>query len=298
MGVPKRTSKVVSMEQAADLVKDGMKISIGGMGSNNVPNAFIREIIRRKIKDITVIPTNVAGYQVDLLIGVGAVKKLYSSFVGLDYPGFAPHFRKQAEEGKLDVVDLDELGLLYALKAGGAGLPFYPLPDGMLAVDNVKTNPDWYKIINDPFTGKKVPVVPPLRADVCIIHAARCDAYGNAQEMFNNEALLHLAADKLIITTEKIIPLEETEQHYTDVTISGYFVDAVVETPYGAHPYACSGVYPADQEHLKLYGDAARDEVKFNKYLDDYIYNIKDHNEYLDKIGASKLLNLKFSWLK
>jgi glutaconate CoA-transferase subunit A len=127
---PKRKSKVITLEEAASWVKDGMKLSIAGAQHNNAPNAFVREIIRRKIKDLIIIPSNATGYQTDILIGAGCVKKIYSSYVGLDYIGIAPNFRRFAETGKLETVDLCELGLLRALKAGQTGTAFHALPDG------------------------------------------------------------------------------------------------------------------------------------------------------------------------
>ena len=38
---------------------------------------------------------------------------------------------------------------------------------------------------------------------------------------------------------------------------------------------------------------AALTGVDFKAFLDKYVYGVKDHYEYLDKIGASRLLKLK-----
>jgi len=290
-----RKNKTITLPEAASLVEDGMKLGVGGVTSNNASSAFMRELIRRGVKELTIIPTNNTGYQVDILIGAGCVKKLYMSYVGLDYIGLAPNFRRLAESGKLDVVDLCELGLLRALRAGGIGTAFFPLPDGILVLDNVKLNPDWYKVIDDPFTGKKVVVVPPLRCDIAVFHVAKCDAYGNAREvgMMNAEHLFQ-AADKVIITTEEIVPLMDTMANYKEVTMPGDFVDAVVEIPYGSHPGEChGGGYTFDEEHLREYINAGKDEASFKKYLDEYVYQPKNHEEYLEKIGTARLLKLR-----
>jgi glutaconate CoA-transferase subunit A len=293
----KRKSKVITLEEAASMVKDGMKLGLGGMMSWNGPNAFVREVIRKGVKDLALIPTNVAGYQIDILLGAGCVKKLYMSYIGFEFIGFAPNFRRLCESGKLDVVELDEEGLLQAQKAGGIGVAFFPLPDGMLAVDTVKRNPDWYKVVEDPFTGKKVVVVPPLRSDICVLHAGKCDPYGNAQEIGNPETLLYRSADKVIITAEEIVPLENTMANYRGVTVMGSFVDAVVEVPYGCHPGECSGYYTLDEGHLRKYIEAGKTEDTFKKYLDEYIYKLKNHEEYLEKIGIAKLISqLKYRY--
>lgn len=296
METAKRKSKVISLEEAASWVKDGMTLAIAGAHHNNAPNAFVREVIRRGVKDLTIIPSNATGYQIDILLGAGCVKKLYSSYVGLDYIGMAPNFRRLGQAGILNVVDLCELGLLRALKAGQMGAAFFALPDGMLAVDNVKLNPDWYKVIDDPFTGRKVVVVPPLRADIAVSHTYRCDAYGNAREGGYLDQFLVNAADKVIITTEEVVPLEDTMAHSREVTIFGNIVDAVVEVPYGAHPADChGGGYKHDEEHLREYQKAGKDEATFKKeYLDKYVYGCKNHAEYLESIGGTaKLLKLR-----
>ena len=288
-----RSSKVVSMEEAASRVKDGMMISIGGNHSHEAPSAFSRELVRRGVKDLILVPSNAAGYQVDILIGGGCVKTLYNSYCGLDYVGAAPNFRRYAESGKLDVLELDEMGLLRGLKASAAGVAFYPLPDGFLGVDCWKVSPEFYRVIEDPFTGRKVVVVPPIRPEICITHVPRCDVYGNAIEPGVLDDILHKAANHVILTTDEIVPLDYTRSHHTEVTILGKFVDAVVKVPYGAHPGQCSGHYTHDAEHMREYQAAAKDDSSFRRYLDKYVYG-KSNEQYLEAVGVSRLLQLKY----
>ncbi len=76
---PVRRSKLVSMADAASLVKDGMMVSIGGNHSHEAPCAFARELVRRGVRDLTLVPSNAAGYQADILIGSGCVKRCWRS---------------------------------------------------------------------------------------------------------------------------------------------------------------------------------------------------------------------------
>jgi glutaconate CoA-transferase subunit A len=287
----KRKSKVIPLQEAAELVKDGVMLGLGGVNSQMGPSAFVREIIRRGVKNLTIVPTNNTGYQTDILIGAGCVKTIYVSYVGLDYLGAAPNFRRLAETGKLDVIEFDEMGLLRGLKASAAGVDFFPLPGGMRGVDVLKVNPEFYREVEDPFTGKKVVVVPPIRPDVSVVHVAKCDAYGNAREAGHVQDLLHFASNRVIVTTEEVVPLEDTMANYRDVTIFGRLVDAVVEVPYGAHPGESHGCYQMDEEHLKDYQKAGRDEATFKEYLDKYVYGVKNHGEYLEKVGIAGLLS-------
>jgi glutaconate CoA-transferase, subunit A len=290
-----RTSKVISLQEAAGWIKDGTILGMAGGHSREAPCAFSRELIRRGVKNLTLIPTNSSAYQTDVLLGAGCISRLYSSYVGLDYIGPAPNFRRLAESGKLEVIEFDEMGLLRGLKAAGAGVAFFALPDGMRAVDNVRANPEFFKEIIDPFTGKKVIVVPPISPEIAVIHTGKCDPYGNARELGFVDGIMHMAAQKLIITTEEIVSLEDTRAHYKEVTVFGKFVDAVVEVPYGGHPGPCSGFYQLDEEHLKEYQKAAREESTMKAYLDKYVFSCKNHQEYLEKIGiANKIQKLKY----
>ena len=286
-----RKSKVMTLRDAVGLVEDGMMVGIGGCNSQMGPSAFVRELIRKGVKDLIVVPTNNTGYQTDILLGAGCVKTVYSSYIGLDYIGAAPNFRRLAETGRLDVIELDEMGLLRGLKASAAGVNFFPLPGGIRGVDVLRASPDFYREVEDPFTGKKVIVVPPLRPDICIVHVPKCDAFGNAREAGHVQDLLHFASNRVIVTTEEIVPLEDTRANYTDVTIFGRFVDAVVEVPYGAHPGECHGCYQQDEEHLREYQKAGGDDAAFKEYLDTYVTHVENHEEYLERVGISRLVS-------
>ena len=290
---PARRSKVVSMEAAAGMVKDGMTISIGGNHSHEAPAAFSRELVRRGVRDLTVVPSNAGGYQVDVLIGGGCVKKLYNSYCGLDYIGAAPNFRRYAQSGRLAIVELDEMGLMRGLKASVAGIAFFPLPDGFLGVDAWKASPEFYRVIDDPFTGKKVVVVPPIRPDVCVIHVPRCDPYGNAVEEGVVDNVLHQAANQVIVTADEIVPIEYTRSRHNEVTLLGKFVHAVVEVPYGAHPGQSAGRYTHDEEHLREYQAAGKDDASFEAYLRKYVHG-RNNDQYLAAVGRDRLQKLHY----
>lgn len=280
------------MDQAAGMVSDGATISFEGVHSHDAPCAFARELVRRRVKNLTVVPSQSGGYHIDLLVGAGCVKTLYNSYCGLDYIGAAPNFRRMAENGSLNIVEFEEMGLIRGLKASAAGLAFFPLPDGFMAVDIWKVNPDFYRVIEDPFTGRKVVVARPIRPDVCVVHVPRCDAYGNAIQPACNTGI-HQAANKVILTTDEIVPLSFTQAHHNEVTIIGKFVTAIVKVPYGAHPGQCSTQYTDDEGHLREYQAAAKNETAFAEYLRKYVYG-KDHHQYLEAVGIGRLMKLKY----
>lgn len=289
-----RKEKVVTLEEAAKLVPDGSSISIGGVHSHNAPMALIRQLLKRGVKDLTLMPLNASGIQVDILIGAGRIKRIYNSYTGLDYIGMAPAFRRFAEEGRIDVKECEEMFVLRGLKAAAMGLPFFPLPKGLGVHDCVNFN-HLYKRVVDPYTGDSVVVVPPLQPDVGIIHATQADQYGNVRCRGNiSEVLVAEASKRVIATVEEIISPEETMSNPERTSIPGFLVDAVVHAPYGAHPGECFGRYHCDEEHLKRYAQAAGTASAFDDYLTEYVSSPRDHAAYIEKIGLTKLQSLSY----
>jgi glutaconate CoA-transferase subunit A len=70
-------------------------------------------------------------------------------------------------------------------------------------------------------------------------------------------------------------------------------VDAVVHAPFGAYPGAMPARYEIDLEHVDLL-NGIRTEEQMKKYLDENIYNVADHDEFLDKrVGAARMRELR-----
>ncbi|HLC27025.1 MAG TPA: CoA-transferase [bacterium] len=290
-----RQSKVKSLEEAIQVIKDGATIAMTATHYNSVPMAAVRQIIRQGSKKLTVIPTPSAGLAIDLLIAAGSLEICYVSYVGLEFLGLAPNFRRAVESHSLKIFDVDEPTIIMGFKAAAAGIPFIPLPPYYKLTDFPRVNP-LYREITDPFTGKVAYAVPPLRPEVAIIHVQQCDPFGNARQLGGDhtESLIAKAADHVIITTEEIIPVEQIMSDPLRTTIPGILVDSVVKLPYGAHPGACPARYNYDEEHLKRYASLAREE-QTGKYIEEFVFAPKDHFEYLEKIGARRLLELKIS---
>jgi glutaconate CoA-transferase subunit A len=70
-------------------------------------------------------------------------------------------------------------------------------------------------------------------------------------------------------------------------------VDAIVVAPYGAHPTACYGYYDYDPFHFNLYREMAPDDESFQRYLDEYVFGVKTHDDYLNKIGRGRLSQIQ-----
>jgi putative ABC transport system permease protein len=126
-----------------------------------------------------------------------------------------------------------------------------------------------------------------------ILHAPGGDKNGNVL-FFPHRQLpedLDLTASRttrnLIVTVEQIVAHERVKQLPYLNLIPRFRTTAIVEAPYGAHPFSCLHVYDQDREHLAAYARAGREAESFHRYLDEYVYGVASHDAYLDLIGAA-----------
>jgi len=163
----------------------------------------------------------------------------------------------------------------------------------MLGTDTFKYSAA--KTVECPFTGDPICLIPALILDVGLIHVHRADMYGNAQidgiSGFSTE--IARASKRLIVSAEEIIPNEEIRKNPAKTVIPYYLVDAVVEAPFGSHPGEMCYVYERDEPQIKEWVEASKTEDGAKEYLDKYIYGMKDHQEYLEMIGADRLEQLQ-----
>ena len=286
-----REQRILDEADAATWVTDGMMVAIG----DPAPMALIRQLIRRGVKDLTVVGSGIA---LDLLIAAGCVRRTMAYYVGGGLGGaVAPSFRRAAERGEIDVWECEEGVLTAGLRAGAQGLPFLPWRGGV-GTSLPDVNPD-LKIIEDPFEGQTLIAVPAIEPDVAILHAAVSDPYGNVQHVGGPgwlDLFLQRAADRTIVQVEKIIPNEQVRADAWATTIAS--IDAVVRCPYGAHPFYSRGYYVQDKPFTRTYLEAATtaaqvdDRGPLDDFLRHYCIEPETHADYLERVGIRQLISL------
>jgi len=291
VSAPGRQQRIVDEADAAAWVRDGMTIAIG----EPAPMAMIRQLIRRGVRDLTVVGSGLA---LDLLIAAGCVRRTMAYYVGGGFGGaVAPSFRRAAEAGEIEVWECEEGIVTTGLRAAAQGLPFLPWRGGV-GTSLPEVNPD-LKVITDPIRGETLLAVPAIEVDVAIVHAATSDAYGNVQHVGGPgwlDLFLQRAADRTIVQVEKIIANEEVRADPWATTIAG--ADAVVRAPYGAHPFYSRGFYVQDREFTRLYVEAAAaaaqrdDRGPLEAFLTRYVHDAPTHGDYLERVGIKQLLGL------
>ena len=68
-----------------------------------------------------------------------------------------------------------------------------------------------------------------------------------------------------------------------------YLVDAVVHAPLGSHPGEMPFYYWRDEEHLASYIEATKNEGTTQEYLQKWIWDVSDHQEYLTLVGHERI---------
>jgi hypothetical protein len=151
------------------------------------------------------------------------------------------------------------------------------------------------KVIDCPFTGDKITLVPSVNPDFSIVHVQRVDKSGNAQidGIVGEDIEGSRCGKKLIVFAEEIIDEEEVRQTPDQTKIPAMYVDYIVHLPFTAHPMMCHNYYDYDLEHLQLFHKATRQEETWQEYLDKYILGVENHEEYLKLIGEKRLKEIR-----
>jgi glutaconate CoA-transferase, subunit A len=279
--------RMTEVEAVRRFIHEGDYIGTELYGSVRCPMSVVNEIVRQDIKNLRMVGQGV--YESDILLAAGLVKEMDYTYIGLELYGISHVLRREVDSGRLDtIIEWSNGALVWRFKAASMGIPFIPVRS-MLGTDTFKYS--GAKLVECPFTGDRLALVPALILDVGIIHVHRADKYGNCQidgiSGFAYE--LSRASKTLIVSAEEIIPTEEIRRQPDRTIIPYYLVDAVVEAPFASHPGEMCYHYERDEEHLQQWAEVSKQPETTQAYLDKYIYGVKDHQGYLDLIGHDRL---------
>ena len=279
------SSKVIPLREAIrNLVQDGDAIGLGGFVITRNVVAPVHELIRQHKRDLTVYQP-LAGYDTDLLVGAGSVKRLIISGGSLDAFGRLNRINELCVAGDVEVEENSNLGMVTRLLAGSLGLPFLPTRGllGSTVLEDLKNREHAAVELSSPFTGDRVVLLRALTMKTAIIHVQRADEDGNAQILGPTWDTLVLAgaAERVIITTEEIVEKSELRKTAERTSIPSFKVASVSLVPFGSYPTSCYRYYDYDAEHLRAYAEASSSAEKFNRYLRDNVLAYDDFESYL-----------------
>jgi glutaconate CoA-transferase, subunit A len=287
--------KRLSLQEAiAEHVHDEQSVAIEGF------TAFIcfaagHEIIRQRRRNLTLIRMT-PDVIYDQMVAAGVASKLIFSYLG--NPGVGPlHcLRRAIEQGiprPLEIEEYSHYGMVGRYLAGASHLPFFPLRS-YLGSEMSQVN-EQIKMVQSPYGEEVVAVVPPLHPDVAILHAQRADRQGNTHlwGLLGVQKEVAFASRKVIVVVEEIVDESVIRADPNRTLIPGLVVDAVVQVPYGAHPSYVQGYYDRDNAFYLHWDQLSRHPKQVQAWLDEWVYDLSDHGEYVRKLGAQTLQRLK-----
>ena len=214
-------SKLVSVEEAVSYIKDGMSIMFGGFMAVGTPETIVDEILRRGIKDLTIIgnDTGKPGLGVGKLITANLVKKVIATHIGTN-----PETGQKMFSGEMEVELVPQGTLAERIRAGGAGL------GGILTQTGLGTDVQKGKdIIN--VDGRDFILEKGIAADVAIILGTVVDLTGNVTyhgTTRNFNPIVATAANLVIAEGKEIVEPGRIDPNH--VMTPGLFVDYIVRS--------------------------------------------------------------------
>jgi acyl CoA:acetate/3-ketoacid CoA transferase alpha subunit len=283
--------RMTEAEAVRRFIQPGAYLGTELYGTVRCPMSIVHEIIRQGIGELRVAGQGVL--ELDMLLGAGLVKALDITYIGLEVYGLSNCLRREVESGRVErCVEWSNAGIAWRFKAAAMGVPFIPVRS-MLGTDTLKYSAA--KVIECPFTGTPIALLPALILDVGIIHVHRADVCGNAQiDGISGFAFeMARASKRLIVSAEEIVDTEVIRRRPDRTTIPYYLVDAVVEAPFGSHPGEMCYRYARDEDQIRNWVEASREPATTAAFLKKHIHDVPDHRGYLALFGEERIAKLR-----
>jgi len=299
-------NKVKSLEDAiAQNIKPGAKIHIAT--THCCSGAAILEIARQfhgRNPEFTLIMRGIRD-TVSILLHMGLIKKVITTFSGNVYPWYSPNpvTQKAYSHKEVELEDWSILTFPLMLMAGALGIGVMPTTS-LIGSSMAEKNRDSFTVIDDPFgSGKKIGLLKALNPDISIVHGVAADREGNtiftapySESLWGAKA----SAGGVVVTVEKLVSSAFIREHSHLVKLPAYMVNSVSVVPFGAHP---GGVWNQGIESVGAYAEDYAFMVQFNKLLKDpgaldawireWVLDCSSFDDYRTKLGDERILQLK-----
>lgn len=303
--------KIVSLSEAVQEVRNGDIVLLGGLIDARRPMAAMFEIMRQQKKDLILLAFVALE---DPLIGAGCVRGVHGCYTHMGIFGKAPCLQRAVRENKIIIDDIGHADSMLCIIAAAYGLPFvgspYSLGTDILnpaysrveELRQIARNKDKIpavksQMIDNPFSDQpqRVVLLPAIKPDVAIIHVQQVGTEGTVRidGVQGYDSFDALAADKVIITAEEIVPEEYLRRDPNRNLIPCTEVDMVVHVPWGGHPTLVPNYYDLDLEFIKRYQLAAKTPEGFEQWAQEWVYGIRSQAEYIQKLGAERQQKLR-----
>jgi len=213
-------NKSISINDVVSMVKDGMKLMIGGFLANGTPESIVDALVKSGVKDLTIIANDTAFPEKGLgkLVANKQVKKVITSHIGTNAATI-----EQLNAKELEIEFSPQGTLAERVRAGGSGL------GGVLTATGLGTIvADGKEIIN--VDGKDFILEKPLRADIAFIGASISDKEGNLVYLGtskNFNPLMAMAADTVVVEAKEVVEVGTISME--QVHTPAIFVDHILQ---------------------------------------------------------------------
>nr|WP_275136760.1 CoA transferase subunit A [Vibrio sp. DW001] len=211
--------EILSPDQAASKLKDGMTVMVGGFMTIGTPDKLVNAIAESGVKNLTII-CNDAGLPqkgVGKLIENGQVSKLIASHIGLNRIA-----GEKMNSGDMDVDLVPQGTLAEQIRAAGAGLGGVLTKTGL----NTLVEEGKQKVT---VAGEVFLLEEPIKADVALLKSSTTDVFGNTafnKTTANFNPVMGLAADMVFVEPDTLVEPDEIDPSF--FTLPSVLIDYIV----------------------------------------------------------------------
>jgi len=212
--------EATKIHEAADLIRDGAALLIGGFMGVGSPHRLIDAIVATGVRNLTVIANDTAmpGRGIGKLITAGSVSRVIASHIGLN-----PETQQKMIGGEIEVELVPQGTLVERIRAAGVGL------GGILTTTGLGTLVEQgkQKVTVD---GQDYLLETPLHGDFALLAAYRADYVGNLEYSLtahNFNPIMALAGKTVIAEPHTIVPVGVISPD--SVKTPGILVDHLLE---------------------------------------------------------------------
>ena len=217
-----RNKVVASIAEALEPLRDGMTVMVGGFGLSGNPEALIRGVVERGVRDLTLVSNNAGnlGKGLATWLKAGLIDKVICSYIGGN-----EDLHTRMASGEVAVEITPQGTLAERMRAAGAGIPafFTPTGVGTVVADGKETKE---------IDGKKYVMERALAGDVALVRATMADRFGNLRFWRtgrNFNPVMASAAKLAIVECDALVDNGAIDPD--DVHLAGIFVHRIVHVP-------------------------------------------------------------------
>jgi 3-oxoacid CoA-transferase subunit A len=216
-------NKIVgSIAEAVAPISDGMTILVGGFGLSGNPEALIRGVIDRGVRDLTLVSNNAGnlGKGLATWLRAGILRKVICSYIGNN-----DELHARMAAGTITVEITPQGTLAERMRAAGAGIAAFYTPTGVGTV--VESGKETKEI-----DGRRYILERALHGDVALVRAHTSDRFGNLRfwrTARNFNPVMATAAKLTLVECDHLVDNGAIDPD--DVHLAGIHVHRIIHVP-------------------------------------------------------------------